>query len=211
LPRSGNTLALSGTAKASATKAPYMNFYLVMDVSPSMLLPATSTPVGHSTGHRRHVNSPYGCAFACHEQNPRSDGIYAQKGGLDVYLNANYYTSGATGYQTYYLLNASTGKVYDPSGNLMSGYAWNNSSSRLTYGGSQIAGYYADGYWMTHNYGALVSGGSPITLRIDEERSAAQALIPLPSKWPAPTRSATRCRCSALTGPTLRTAPRCIS
>jgi hypothetical protein len=81
----------------------------------------------------------YGCAFACHEQNPRSDGIYAQKGGLDVYLNANYYTSGATGYQTYYLLNASTGKVYDPSGNLMSGYAWNNSSSRLTYGGSQIA------------------------------------------------------------------------
>jgi hypothetical protein len=44
LPRSwAPTLALSGTAKASATKAPYMNFYLVMDVSPSMLLPATST------------------------------------------------------------------------------------------------------------------------------------------------------------------------
>ena len=170
-------LPLSGTAQSAATKAPYMNFYLVMDSSPSMLLPVTTAGLNSlMTATSAYANSPYGCAFACHEMTPRSDAIYIQKGSLDVYLDANYYTSGATGYQTYYLINSSNGKVYDSSGNLLSGYSWNN--SKLYKNSSVVNGYYADGYWATHNYGVISSGASAITLRIDEERSAAQALIP---------------------------------
>lgn len=170
-------LALSGTAQASATKAPYMNFYVMFDTSPSMLLPATSTGLSQiMAATAAKANTPYGCAFACHAMMPRSDSIYVQKNGLDIYLNANYYTSGASGYQTAYQINATTGKVYDLNGNLMNGYSW--SSSKLYYGSSVVSGYYADGYWLTHNYPSVYTGQSAITLRIDEERLAAQALVP---------------------------------
>lgn len=170
-------LTISGKAQANATKAPYMNFFVMFDTSPSMLLPATSAGLSAiMTATASKANSPYGCAFACHAMMPRNDNIYVQKSGLDIYLNANYYTSGATGYQTAYQINASTGKVYDMNGNLMSGYSWSN--NKLYNGTTQLSGYYADGYWLTHNYPSVYSGQSAVTLRIDEERAAAQALIP---------------------------------
>lgn len=170
-------LPISGKAQANATKAPYMNFYVMFDTSPSMLLPATSAGLNAiMTATASKANSPYGCAFACHAMMPRNDNIYVQKSGLDIYLNANYYTSGATGYQVAYQINTSTGKIYDLSGNQMTGYSWSN--NKLYNGTTVVSGYYADGYWLTHNYPSIYSGQSAITLRIDEERNAAQALIP---------------------------------
>lgn len=171
------TLALSGSVQASATRAPYMNFFMVFDTSPSMLLPATSAGLNAimaATSAR--VNSPYGCAFACHAMMPHTDNIYIQKSGLDIYLNANYYTSGATGYQTAYQVSSVITTVLDMSGNVMTGYTF--TGGKLYKWGSQVAGYYADGYWLTHNYPSIYSGQPAITLRIDEERTAAQALIP---------------------------------
>jgi Flp pilus assembly protein TadG len=76
------TLALTGSAQASATKAPYMNFYVVFDTSPSMLLPATSAGLSAiMAATSAKANSPYGCAFACHAMMPHSDNIYVQKTG----------------------------------------------------------------------------------------------------------------------------------
>jgi Flp pilus assembly protein TadG len=171
------SLALSGVASANATKAPYMNFYVMFDTSPSMLLPATSTGLSQiMAASSTTVNSPYGCAFACHEMTPHNDGIYVRNGSNDIYLNANYYTSGATGYQTGYQVNSSSTTVWDLSGNVLSGYTF--TGGKLYKSGSVVSGYYADGYWLTHNYPTVYAGQSSITLRIDEERSAAQALIP---------------------------------
>lgn len=171
------TLPLSGVAKASATRAPYMNFFVVFDTSPSMLLPATSTGLSQiMAATSSKANPPYGCAFACHAMMPHNDSIYVQSNGKDIYLNANYYTSGAQGYQTAYQVSGSSSTVYDMSGNVVPGYSF--SGGTLKKGGTAVAGYYADGYWLTHNYGSIYPGQSSITLRIDEERTAAQALIP---------------------------------
>jgi Flp pilus assembly protein TadG len=170
-------LQISGQAQANATKAPYMNFYVMFDTSPSMLLPATSaglSAIMAATASK--ANPPYGCAFACHAMMPHNDSIYVQKNGLDIYLNANYYTSGATGYQTAYQVSSSSTTVLDMNGNTMSGYSF--SGGTLKQSGTAVSGYYADGYWLTHNYPSVYSGQSAITLRIDEERNAAQALIP---------------------------------
>ncbi|WP_206241713.1 pilus assembly protein TadG-related protein [Novosphingobium terrae] len=179
-------LAISGSAQANATKAPYMNFYIMFDTSPSMLLPATSaglSAIMSATASK--VNSPYGCAFACHAMMPHNDSIYIQSSNTnsknvtttyDVFLNANYYTSGATGYQTYYQIDSSN-NVVDANFNPISGYTFKSGTLKDA-GGNVINGYYADGYWLTHNYPLIYTGKSAITLRIDEERNAAQALIP---------------------------------
>ena len=171
------TLPLSGMAKANATKAPYMNFYVMFDTSPSMLLPSTSTGLSQiMAATANYANAPYGCAFACHAMMPHNDSIYVQKSGKDIYLNANYYTSGATGYQTAYQVSGSSSAVYDLNGNVVAGYTF--SGGKLYKGYSVVNGYYADGYWLTHNYPSIYAGQSAINLRIDEERTAAQALIP---------------------------------
>ena len=42
------SLSISGSSTASATEAPNMNFFLVLDKSPSMLLPTTMNSMGRS-------------------------------------------------------------------------------------------------------------------------------------------------------------------
>ncbi len=66
-----STLAVSGTAVATAgLSTPNIDFYLLLDNSPSMALPASaagiSTLSALTTG---------GCAFACHEANANSSDI----------------------------------------------------------------------------------------------------------------------------------------
>lgn len=46
-------------------------------------------------------------------------------------------------------------------------------------------GYWADGYWLTHNYGQIYGGPSSIVLRKDEVVSAATQLIPFASNQAA--------------------------
>jgi len=135
-----DTLAISGSASSQAVQAPYMNFYLMMDVSPSMLLPTTSTglrdisngtaPVTSADIDTATTNktSTYGCAFACHEQKPRNypekkgvltDSIYVHdSNNYDILLDANYYASSstATGYRVFYRYDSTNKTAYSSNG-----------------------------------------------------------------------------------------------
>ncbi|WP_226016143.1 TadE/TadG family type IV pilus assembly protein [Novosphingobium sp. FKTRR1] len=170
------SLGFSGSAVAYATQAPNINFYLVMDRSPSMLLPATSAGIAA-------IQKVTGCAFACHAQYPRNDGINVRdSSGRDIFLSPGYYTSGNAGYGLYYALQASTKVLYDKTGTKIGTNA-QISGSTLTYKdlsnkNQSFSGYYADGYWLTHNYTKLYPSASTITLRVGEETLAAQNLIP---------------------------------
>jgi len=55
-----STIAIGGVAKASASAAPDIDFYMLLDTSPSMLLPTTTA--GLAT-----LVSKTNCAFACHQ------------------------------------------------------------------------------------------------------------------------------------------------
>ncbi len=68
----GPTIALSGTAQAIATNAPNIDFYLLLDDSPSMAIAATS---GGITTMVNNTTSQGGCAFACHESQPAQDNL----------------------------------------------------------------------------------------------------------------------------------------
>ncbi|HZV10798.1 MAG TPA: TadE/TadG family type IV pilus assembly protein, partial [Novosphingobium sp.] len=122
-----STLTISGTSSAGATGAPYINFYLMLDNSPSMLLPSTSAGLSAiATATSATTNAPYGCEFACHEQNPNGGKPYVYNGSTSIFLLSNYYSSGTT--TNYYKVNTSTGAVYNSSGSQLSGYLYCSSS-----------------------------------------------------------------------------------
>lgn len=63
---SSASIAIGGNASAKSVTAPNIDFYMVLDTSPSMALPATKaglTALTTATG---------GCAFACHQTNTSS-------------------------------------------------------------------------------------------------------------------------------------------
>jgi Flp pilus assembly protein TadG len=82
---------ISGSSTATATAAPNINFYLLLDNSPSMELPATSAGITAMTSATE--NAPAsganagGCAFACHESNPAGDNL-GNPNGEDNYTLA---------------------------------------------------------------------------------------------------------------------------
>lgn len=83
---------ISGFSQAASSAAPNINFYLLLDNSPSMDLPATSDGINTMTTATK--NAPTnganagGCAFACHEANPAADNL-GNPGGIDNYALAN--------------------------------------------------------------------------------------------------------------------------
>ena len=79
-----NTIAIGGSAAATAGLAPNINFYLLLDDSPSMAIPATSAGI---TTLVSKTSSQGGCAFACHESNPSADSL-GNPGGEDNYTLA---------------------------------------------------------------------------------------------------------------------------
>ena len=175
------TLAISGSASSQAVKAPYINFYLMLDVSPSMLLPTTSAGLSAVRSATTTPSLTYGCAYACHTQNPHSDSVYVRDtNGRDVFLFANYYNLGQSGFHGYVTANTATGAVYNSAGTLLTGYSVSNGAiySGTGKAKTQLAGYWADGYWLTHNYGTAYPGQASVETRIDAERLAAQQVIP---------------------------------
>jgi len=86
-----STWTISGSSTATATAAPNINFYLLLDNSPSMDLPATSA--GITAMINATENAPTnggnagGCAFACHESNPAGDNL-GNPNGEDNYTLA---------------------------------------------------------------------------------------------------------------------------
>jgi len=58
-----SSIAIGGSSTATSSQAPNIDFYVMLDTSPSMLLPATSTGLTTMT------TATGGCAFACHQTN----------------------------------------------------------------------------------------------------------------------------------------------
>ncbi len=67
-----SALQVAGTSTASSSLAPNVDFYLLLDNSPSMALPATTTGVSLLQSLTTKQESG-GCAFACHEVSTGGD------------------------------------------------------------------------------------------------------------------------------------------
>jgi Flp pilus assembly protein TadG len=83
-------LNLGGSATATAGLPPNINFYLLLDTSPSMAIVATSAGMQtlvNKTQSQSDGSSAKGCAFACHESKPSADNL-GNPGGVDNYTYA---------------------------------------------------------------------------------------------------------------------------
>ncbi len=69
---SETTWTITGTSTATSTTAPNINFYLLLDNSPSMDIAATTSGINTMVAN---TSAQGGCAFACHETNPAADGL----------------------------------------------------------------------------------------------------------------------------------------
>ena len=80
----GPTISLSGSSQATAKGSPNIDFYLLLDDSPSMAIAATPTGIQTMVNH---TSAQSGCAFACHQKNPAADNL-GNPGGEDNYTLA---------------------------------------------------------------------------------------------------------------------------
>ena len=78
------TLTIKGTSSSTATVSANIDFYLMLDTSPSMEIAATQDGINRMVAM---TPSQGGCAFACHEINPASDNL-GNPGGVDNYTLA---------------------------------------------------------------------------------------------------------------------------
>jgi Flp pilus assembly protein TadG len=90
-----NTIALSGGSQGTGGRAPNIDFYLLLDDSPSMAIAATSADIATMQNNTlKNQDAPYGCAFACHQTsttqdklgNPNGEDNYALARSLGVTL-----------------------------------------------------------------------------------------------------------------------------
>jgi Flp pilus assembly protein TadG len=78
--------AISGSSTSTATTAPNIDFYLLLDNSPSMNIAATSAGIATMVAN---TSAQGGCAFACHESHPSSDNLGNPNGEDNYTLAAN--------------------------------------------------------------------------------------------------------------------------
>jgi hypothetical protein len=79
-----NTIPISVTATANGPSNPNINFYMLLDDSPSMAIAATQAGINTMVAA---TSSQGGCAFGCHETNPSADNL-GNPGGEDNYALA---------------------------------------------------------------------------------------------------------------------------
>ena len=78
------TTTITGSSTAQAGLTININFYLLLDNSPSMNIAATTAGINTMVAN---TQAQGGCAFACHEQNPAADNL-GNPGGVDNYTLA---------------------------------------------------------------------------------------------------------------------------
>ena len=78
------TWPIAGSSTATSQYSPNVDFYLLLDNSPSMAIAATSSGISTMVSHTK---AQGGCAFACHESNPKADNL-GNPGGIDNYQYA---------------------------------------------------------------------------------------------------------------------------
>jgi Flp pilus assembly protein TadG len=76
---------LTGSATASATSAPNIDFYVMLDNSPSMAIAATTAGINKMILNTPQQNGGAGCAFACHQSSPNSGDTPGNPSGWDNY------------------------------------------------------------------------------------------------------------------------------
>ncbi len=83
------TMPVSGHAQANGATPPNVDFYLLLDTSPSMAIPADQNGINTMVQNTRSQQdgSTTGCAFACHEYNPAADNL-GNPNGEDNYALA---------------------------------------------------------------------------------------------------------------------------
>jgi Flp pilus assembly protein TadG len=76
-----SSLPISGTSQSSATVPPNIDFYLLLDNSPSMAIAATTAGINTMV-----ANTPDKCAFGCHESDTSPNDYYGLARSLGVTL-----------------------------------------------------------------------------------------------------------------------------
>lgn len=79
------TMPIGGASSVSNATAPNIDFYLLLDTSPSMGIAANQNDINTMVAHTQQQG---GCAFACHETNPTSGDVAGNPGGEDNYALA---------------------------------------------------------------------------------------------------------------------------
>lgn len=79
------SMTIGGTSKVSSVTAPNIDFYMLLDTSPSMGIPSNQADIDTMVAHTKQQN---GCAFACHESNPTSGDVAGNPPGMDNYALA---------------------------------------------------------------------------------------------------------------------------
>ena len=93
-------MLVSGHAQANGATPPNVDFYLLLDTSPSMAIPATQDGINTMVANTKNQTdgNTTGCAFACHEYNPSADNL-GNPNGEDNYALAKSLTDPDTGAQ----------------------------------------------------------------------------------------------------------------
>jgi Flp pilus assembly protein TadG len=121
-----STLPIGGTATANAAQPPSINFYVMLDTSPSMLLPSTSAGITNMLASTNWVAQGKGCTFACHSNDMQQwrNGMFVLDGSLrfeqsrlPIYLNDA--TNPAANLTFFRVSCISPYNVYDANGNLL--------------------------------------------------------------------------------------------
>jgi Flp pilus assembly protein TadG len=82
-----STMEISGTSQASAAVPPNIDFYLLLDNSPSMAIAATTAGINTMVAH-----TPDQCAFGCHESDTAPNDYYGLARSLGVTLRMDLVT-----------------------------------------------------------------------------------------------------------------------
>jgi Flp pilus assembly protein TadG len=77
--------SLSGSATAGSTQAPNIDFYMMLDNSPSMAIAATTAGINTMIANTPQQGGGSGCAFACHQSSPNSGDTPGNPSGWDNY------------------------------------------------------------------------------------------------------------------------------
>lgn len=166
-----STVTIGGTSTASATAAPNIDFYLALDTSPSMALPTTTA--GFSIMH-----ASLGCSFACHS-NKIQQYIGSSIPSL-ILDNAKfsivktYYPPTGTGANEVQKIDADGTYIY------VNATTTDNKCKQGGGSNKNICIYNADGTFVDSYWYAINKGAS---LRITEERKAAQDLMTLAQSY----------------------------
>lgn len=76
---------LGGNSKVSSSTAPNIDFYVLLDTSPSMGIPSSQAGIDAMV---QATQQQGGCAFACHETNPTGSDVKGNPNGEDNYTLA---------------------------------------------------------------------------------------------------------------------------